>query len=575
MGFLDADGASAAGNQEGYGARGKAAQVRDGASVVDASLALDPSRSVGHSLLMSLRWRRDLSKTALTSPRSMPLSERDWASVVITLAILLAGLALAGCGAQTPGSSVNKQSSASPGTTAAGRSEDAKIQVLVLGDSYSAGNGAGDYTGPPGCFRSPNNYAGNLATMLDVKYGIHAIVSNDACSGQQASQFFTSVSGRLPENDAVNRSYKLVLMTFGGNDVNFGGIVKFCLIAKSQSGYNCIRNLDTAVAELKGGFQNSPVAYVLRSDLQYIHSHDPNARIVFLGYPYLESDQTYTIVDRWEGSNSVAGDACGQRQGTTNIVTVGQCLHEIGNLGEQLQSELVANLNSHDHTTAFVFVSTQKLFAGTQPGFAGPNHELTATAVNPNRWFIQPFVDVDPGPEFLNTPWGHPVFYHPDPTGWEEEAKLLMATPAVVDGLASGQATTTSTVAPATTTTSASTTTTQPPPTTTESTATPTPTTSGSLTSGASFNSTCVVAWPTAPTITSNSIRMTMSCNGVPESAYLFTVVTYGDPNLPICPDHPDADVVGTVSGTATSEYGYKELLVQASSVKVHGQCAS
>jgi hypothetical protein len=61
----------------------------------------------------------------------------------------------------------------------------------------------------------------------------------------------------------------------------------------------------------------------------------------------------------------------------------------------------------------------------------------------------------------------------------------------------------------------------------------------------------------------------------VPESEYLFTVVTYGDPNLPICPDHPDASVVGTVSGTATSEYGYKELLVQASSVKVKGQCQS
>jgi lysophospholipase L1-like esterase len=520
---------------------------------------------------------KHLPKAALLSPYSRaaasPLSERGRASVVLCLAIVLAGLVLGGCGAgQSTGPSDGGQSSASPSATAAAQTGAAKIQILVLGDSYSAGNGAGDYAGPTDCFRSPNNYAGNLATMLDVKYGVHALVTNDACSGQEASQFFTSVSGRLPESDAVNSSYKLVLLTFGGNDVNFGGIVKFCLIAKFQSGDHCIRNLDTAVADLKGGVQNSPIAYVLSSALQYIHSHDPDARIVLLGYPYLESDQTYTVVDRREGSNSVAGDACGQRQGTTNIVTVGQCLHEIGNLGEQLQSELIANLNSQDHTTAFVFVSTQELFAGTQPGFVGPNHELTATAVNPNRWFIQPFVDVDPGPELLNTPWGSPVFYHPDPTGWEEEAKLLMATPAVVDGLASGQATTTQ---PPATTTQPPPTTTQPPPTTTESTVTSTPTTTGSLTSGASFNSTCVVAWPTAPTITSNSIQMTMSCNAVPESEYLFTVVTYGDPTLPICPDHPDAYVVGTVSGTATSDYGYKELLVQASSVKVQGQCAS
>jgi hypothetical protein len=119
------------------------------------------------------------------------------------------------------------------------------------------------------------------------------------------------------------------------------------------------------------------------------------------------------------------------------------------------------------------------------------------------------------------------------------------------------------------------TTTTQAPPPTTASTVTSTPTTTGSLTSGSSFASTCVVAWPTAPTITSNSIQMTMSCNAVPESEYLFTVVTYDDPNLAICPASPDADVVGTISGTAQSEYGYKELLVQASSVKVQGQCES
>jgi hypothetical protein len=378
--------------------------------------------------------------------------------------VALACLLLAGCGgaasSTTPGAPHSTSSGPSASDSPAGGSK--KMQILVLGDSYSAGNGAGDYTGPTGCLRSPNNYARNFQTMIEVKYGLRALVTNDACSGEQAAQFFTSVSGRAPESAAVNDTYKLVLLTFGGDDINFGGIVEYCLIAKFQSGYHCIRNLDTAVADLKGGVQNSPVAYVLSSDLQYIHSHDPNAKIALLGYPYLESDQDYAIVDRREGSNSVARDACGQRQGTTNIVTVGQCLREIGAVGEQIQSQLVANLNNQDRTSDFVFVSTQKLFAGTQPGFAGPNHELTATAVNPNRWFIQPFVDVDPGHELLNTPWGSPVFYHPDPTGWEEEAKLLMATPSVVDGLASGQATTTQTAPSTTTSMTASTSTTAP-----------------------------------------------------------------------------------------------------------------
>jgi hypothetical protein len=90
-----------------------------------------------------------------------------------------------------------------------------------------------------------------------------------------------------------------------------------------------------------------------------------------------------------------------------------------------------------------------------------------------------------------------------------------------------------------------------------------------SLAVGASFDSECVVAWPTAPVTTSTSIQMTMSCGGVPENEYLFTQVDYGDPNLPISPDHARAHVVGTIVDVATSAYGYKELVVQASSVQV------
>jgi hypothetical protein len=33
------------------------------------------------------------------------------------------------------------------------------LSILVMGDSYSAGNGAGEYLGQPGCFRSARNYA--------------------------------------------------------------------------------------------------------------------------------------------------------------------------------------------------------------------------------------------------------------------------------------------------------------------------------------------------------------------------------------------------------------------------------
>lgn len=107
-------------------------------------------------------------------------------------------------------------------------------------------------------------------------------------------------------------------------------------------------------------------------------------------------------------------------------------------------------------------------------------------------------------------------------------------------------------------------------PATTTTASSPTPSApTDSLAIGSSFASRCVVAWPTAPTVTSNGIEMTMSCDAVPESRYLFTDVTYGDPNLPVTPDDSTAYVVGKVVDVATSDYGYKELVVQASSVKL------
>jgi hypothetical protein len=103
------------------------------------------------------------------------------------------------------------------------------------------------------------------------------------------------------------------------------------------------------------------------------------------------------------------------------------------------------------------------------------------------------------------------------------------------------------------------------------STATPSPSTPHvqPLSIGASFDSECVVAWPTAPVTTSTSIQMTMSCNAVPENEYLFTQVDYGDPNLPITPDHDQARVIGKIVDVATSGYGYRELVVEATSVQV------
>src|SRR5450755_843435 len=58
------------------------------------------------------------------------------------------------------------------------------LPILVMGDSYSAGNGAGDYFGAKGCWRSPNNYAGVFARALEgAPYDQPTVLDNVACSG--------------------------------------------------------------------------------------------------------------------------------------------------------------------------------------------------------------------------------------------------------------------------------------------------------------------------------------------------------------------------------------------------------
>jgi len=125
--------------------------------------------------------------------------------------------------------------------------------------------------------------------------------------------------------------------------------------------------------------------------------------------------------------------------------------------------------------------------------------------------------------------------------------------------------TTTTTITTTTITTTTTTTTTTPP-----STTAPTPT-EPSFTTGARFNDDCVIAWPTAPSYTSNSIEMTMTCEHVPENEYLFTDVVYNDPSLQPTPDTGTMHVVGRVLGVARSDYGYSELEVQASQITILG----
>ncbi|MCX6526138.1 MAG: SGNH/GDSL hydrolase family protein [Actinobacteria bacterium] len=61
--------------------------------------------------------------------------------------------------------------------------QDPPLRVLILGDSYSAGNGAQIYYGPTGCYRSRYTWGELAAAELGERSGREVKVTNRACSG--------------------------------------------------------------------------------------------------------------------------------------------------------------------------------------------------------------------------------------------------------------------------------------------------------------------------------------------------------------------------------------------------------
>ena len=78
--------------------------------------------------------------------------------------------------------------------SAPAHSEDRKprsLSIVQLGDSYSSGNGAGNYHGPADCRRSGRNWGALFASWANSQ-GIAASYQNRACSGGTVGDMFSS-----------------------------------------------------------------------------------------------------------------------------------------------------------------------------------------------------------------------------------------------------------------------------------------------------------------------------------------------------------------------------------------------
>ncbi|MEU1010720.1 GDSL-type esterase/lipase family protein [Streptomyces sp. NPDC005890] len=272
------------------------------------------------------------------------------------------------------------------------------MRILVMGDSYSAGNGAGGYYGAAGCYRSHANYAEVFASIIRASpYAQPTAVTNVACSGAVTADFQNSKDGRPPELSAVDHSYDLIFLTIGGNDAYFSDIVKFCLVAKTRTAAHCASNLSRAESMLGDGTLQRRITTVLKDVRAKANA---GASIVLLGYPLLEGDSSYSL-----------------KSGSVPTVKVGQRLRTLGSRADAMQAAVVKSLNATAGGGSLRFVSTQALFNGP------PYHGLYASKNNTGRWMVQPVIDAS-----LAT---YKTWYHPNQTGWAHEGRLLARTKGV------------------------------------------------------------------------------------------------------------------------------------------------
>lgn len=142
----------------------------------------------------------------------------------------------------------------------------AAVNYVALGDSYSAGVGAGGTTSGGDCDRSTNAYPALWAAAHSP-----ASFAFVACSGATTTDVLNN------QVSALSPSTTLVSLTIGGNDAGFSSVMESCVFGSTD---DCVDAVNTAKA-----FIHNQLPARLDTTLQTIHSDAPNATVEFLDYP--------------------------------------------------------------------------------------------------------------------------------------------------------------------------------------------------------------------------------------------------------------------------------------------------
>lgn len=142
---------------------------------------------------------------------------------------------------------------------------------VALGDSYSAGTGAGSPTDND-CYRSPHGYPHLIAESQGYA------LDYQACSGATTSDVLNHQVGALDGDTA------LVTITIGGNDLNFASVITNCALPAWLG--DCFGKIEES-----RGILNTELPQRYDTVFGTIAAQAPDADVRVAGYPLLFNGQ--------------------------------------------------------------------------------------------------------------------------------------------------------------------------------------------------------------------------------------------------------------------------------------------
>ena len=193
--------------------------------------------------------------------------------------------------------------------------------------------------------------------------------------------------------DSLGKDTDLVLLTFGGDDVDFSDIVKQCFIVGLRDPGSCRSKVNAGEAGLAGVQSNlTSILATMRSRLR------PDAKVVLLGYPQLVGDIPYVLK-----SHNLLHQV-------TDSYDAAHGVRQLGLDGRSAQQAAVTAANAAAGTNFVTYINN------VIDDFTGHEPDPRAFHSNGSRWINEEL-------DTTNTN----EWYHPNSAGHTAYAKLLEA----------------------------------------------------------------------------------------------------------------------------------------------------